>query len=195
MTGSSFSSKLDWASFIIFIAKSISKKIGALICSTKFLSCKVALQLYKSITPPYRVSYCHVWADAPRCYLDMLDKLQKRICRSVGPSFAASLEPLAHHRNAATLSFFYKYYLDVYLNSLNCFHFLILVAGPLVTQIGCIFLSAFLDVIRMSMSTCVYVFQLFLNSFPMSILSFYSSFSCKSIPRSGCSVFHEIKAI
>ena len=125
----------------------------------------------------------------------MLDKLQKRICRSVGPSLAASLEPLAHHRNAATLSFFYKYYLDVYLNCLNCFHFLILVAGPLVTQIGCTFLSAFLDVIRMSMSTCVYVFQLFLNSFPMSILSFYSSFSCKSIPRSGCSVFHEIKAI
>ena len=124
----------------------------------------------------------------------MLDKLQKRICRTVGPSLAASLEPLAHHRNASTWSFFCKYYLHVYLNYFNCFHFLILVAGPLVTQIGYIFLSAFLDVIRMSMSTCVYIFQLFLNSFPMSILSF-SPFSCKSILRSGCSIFHEIKAI
>ena len=102
---------------------------------------------------------------------------------------------LSSSQKCSHLKFFLKYYLDVYLNSLDCFHFLILVAGPLVTQIGCIFLSAFLDVIRMSMSTCVYVFQLFLNSFPMSILSFYSSFSCKSIPRSGCSVFHEIKAI
>ena len=54
--------------------------------------------------------YCHVWADAPSCYLDLLDKLQKRICKTVGPSFAASLEPLAHHRNVATLILFYRYY-------------------------------------------------------------------------------------
>ena len=39
---------------------------------------------------------CHVWADAPSYYLELLDKLQKRICRTVAPSLAASLEPLAH---------------------------------------------------------------------------------------------------
>ena len=39
---------------------------------------------------------CHVWAGAPSCYLELLDKLQKWICRTVGPSLAASLEPLAH---------------------------------------------------------------------------------------------------
>ena len=32
-----FSSKLDWGSYIISIAKTASKKIGALICSIKFL--------------------------------------------------------------------------------------------------------------------------------------------------------------
>ena len=53
---------------------------------------------------------CHVWVDAPSCYLDLLDKLQKRICRIVGPSLAASLKPLAHHRNVASLSLFYRYY-------------------------------------------------------------------------------------
>ena len=53
---------------------------------------------------------CHVWAGAPSCYLDLLDKLQKRICRIVGPSFTASLEPLAHCRNVASLSVFYRYY-------------------------------------------------------------------------------------
>ena len=50
---------------------------------------------------------CHVWAGAPSCYLELLDKLQKRICRTVGPSLAASLEPLAHCRNVASLSFLY----------------------------------------------------------------------------------------
>ena len=53
---------------------------------------------------------CHVWAGAPRCYLELLDKLQKQICRTVGPSVAASLEPLARLRNVASLSLFYRYY-------------------------------------------------------------------------------------
>ena len=52
---------------------------------------------------------CHIWAGAPSCYLELLDKLQKLICRTVYPSFAASLEPLGHHRNIASLSLFYRY--------------------------------------------------------------------------------------
>ena len=40
----------------------------------------------------------------------MLDKLQKWICRTVGSSLAASLEPLAHCQNVASLSLFYIYY-------------------------------------------------------------------------------------
>ena len=43
-----FSSKLNWGSYIISIAKTASKKIGALIRSMKFLSPEVALYLYKS---------------------------------------------------------------------------------------------------------------------------------------------------
>ena len=41
-----FFSNLDWGSYIISIAKTVSKKIGALICSMKFLSpegCSVSL--------------------------------------------------------------------------------------------------------------------------------------------------------
>ena len=41
-----FSTKLDWGSYIIFIAKTASKKIGALIYFMKFLSSEVALYLY-----------------------------------------------------------------------------------------------------------------------------------------------------
>ena len=37
MMGLPFSSRLDWDSYIIFIAKTVSKKIGVLICSMMFL--------------------------------------------------------------------------------------------------------------------------------------------------------------
>ena len=110
MLGLTFSSKLDWGSYIISIVKTASKKIGALIGSMRFLSPEVALYLYKSTIRPCMEYCCHVWASAPSCYLDLLDKLQKRICRIVGPSLAASLEPLVHRQNVASLSLFYRYY-------------------------------------------------------------------------------------
>ena len=108
--GLTFFSKLDWGFYVISIAKTASKKIGALIRSMKFLSPEVALHLYKSTIRPCMEYCCHVWAGAPSCYLDLLDKLQKRICRIVDPSLAASLEPLAHCRNVASLSLFDRYY-------------------------------------------------------------------------------------
>ena len=95
MLGLSFFSKLDWGSYIISIAKTASKKIGALIRSMKFLSPEVALHLCKSTLWPSMEYYCHVWAGASSCYLELFVKLQKRLCRTVGPSPAASLEPLA----------------------------------------------------------------------------------------------------
>ena len=48
MLGLTFSSKLDWGSYIIPFAKSASIKIGALIFSMKFLFPEVVLYLYKS---------------------------------------------------------------------------------------------------------------------------------------------------
>ena len=53
MLGLNFSSKFDWGSYIISIAKTSSKKVGALICSMNFLSPEVALYLYKSTVQPY----------------------------------------------------------------------------------------------------------------------------------------------
>ena len=55
MLGLSFSSKLDWGSYVISVTKTASKKIRALICSVKFLSPEVALY---SINLPYD----HVWS-------------------------------------------------------------------------------------------------------------------------------------
>ena len=46
LQGLSFSSKLDWGSYIISFAKTAFKKIGALIRSLKFLFLAVTLYLY-----------------------------------------------------------------------------------------------------------------------------------------------------
>ena len=97
MLGLTFSSKLDWGTYIISIAKTASKKIGTLICSMNFLSPEVTLYLYKSNIQPSMKYCCHVWASAPICYMELLDKQQKWTCRTVGPSLAASLETLTHH--------------------------------------------------------------------------------------------------
>ena len=98
MLGLTFSSKLDWGSYIFSIAKTASKKIGALFHSVKFLSPEVALYLSKFTIHLCMKYCCYVWA-APSCFLELLDKLQKRICRTVGLWLAASLDPLAHREN------------------------------------------------------------------------------------------------
>ena len=62
----------------------------------KFFSPEVAVYLYKSSIHPCTEYCCHIWAGAPSRYLELLDKLQKQICRTIVSSFAACLEPLAH---------------------------------------------------------------------------------------------------
>ena len=74
-----------------------------------FLPPEIALYLHKSTIHPCMECCCHVWAGA-LSWLGIVRQLQKRICRTVGPSLAASLEPLAHRQNVASLSLFYRYY-------------------------------------------------------------------------------------
>ena len=118
--------------------------------------------LYKSTIWSYMEYCCHAWAGAPNTYLELLDKLQKQICRTVGLSLAASLEPLAHLRNIASLSLFYRYYFGRHSSELaQLVYFLILEGGLLIILIDCmIFLSPFLDVTRISISTVSFLAQL-----------------------------------
>ena len=60
-----FCSKLDWGSYIISIAKTPSKKIGALIHSMKFLSPDVALYLYEFTIQSCMEYCCNALASAP----------------------------------------------------------------------------------------------------------------------------------
>ena len=68
----------------------------------KFFSPEVDQYFYKSIICSCMKYCCHGWAGAPSCYLNLLEKLQKQICRTVGPSLAASIEPMAHRQNVAS---------------------------------------------------------------------------------------------
>ena len=72
----------------------------------KFLSPEFALclQIYHTTLHGILLLCLH------RCSLVMLEKLQKQICGTVGPSLAASLEPLAHCQNTASLGILCKYY-------------------------------------------------------------------------------------
>ena len=83
------------------LKQTASKKIEALIRLIRFLFPEVAHYLCKFIIQPCMEYYCHVQAGAPICYLDMLDKLQKRVCSTVVPTLADSLEPLVHFDNVA----------------------------------------------------------------------------------------------
>ena len=77
MLGLTFSSKLDRGSYIISIAKTAPKKIGALICSMKFLSPEVALYLYKSTIRPC-MEYCYLgWCWCPQLLLGFVRQATK----------------------------------------------------------------------------------------------------------------------
>ena len=96
-----------WPSLLNWIGalttKTASNNIGALIRSMKFLSPEVSLVLYKSVIRQCVEYYCQVWTGAPSCFLELLFKLQKWICRTVGSLLAAFLEPLAHPQNVTSL--------------------------------------------------------------------------------------------
>ena len=54
----------------------------------RFVSPEVAIYLSKSTIQLCMGYSCSAWAGASNCYLDMLDKLQKQVCRTAGLSFA-----------------------------------------------------------------------------------------------------------
>ena len=79
LTCSIWPSLVNWIGVLTLslLLKLPPKKIRALIRSVKFLSPEVALYLYKSTICPCMEYCCHVWAGAPNCCLELLDKPQK----------------------------------------------------------------------------------------------------------------------
>ena len=89
----SFSSKLDWGFYILSIVKTAFKKLKPLfflwrffLLTLLFISIKLLYTYIKQTCMEYRY---FVWAGCSSCYLDIWDKLQKRICRT---SLATTLD-------------------------------------------------------------------------------------------------------
>ena len=81
----------------------------------KFLSADVTFYLYKVTLYLYkadlhRIRHC-VWAGRSSCCLDIWDKLQKWICRTIGPSLVATLDwNLTSLLKCSQLILFYRCY-------------------------------------------------------------------------------------
>ena len=96
-----FSSKLYWGSYIVSILKRrLRKKLEPWFVLQSFFLLK---SLFVSINLPYGLAWNTVamsgQAGALGCYLDMLVNLRKQVWKTVGPTLAASLEPLGHKRD------------------------------------------------------------------------------------------------
>ena len=153
MLGLYFACKLDWGSYIIFIAKAASKKIEALICSMKYLSFEVTVHLYKCTLWSCLEYCCHVLSSAPSWYLKCQIDYKKKYVGLLVLHLLSFLEHLAHCQNIASVYLLVITLLDVHLNWLNWFHFSILERDLFVILIDCTnFLSPFLDVMSISMS-------------------------------------------
>lgn len=109
LLGLTFSNNFSWNEYISSVAKSAVKKIGSLFRVRNCLSPKTILYLYKSSIRPCMEYCCHLWAGAPANCLNLLNRLQKRISNIVGPELASGLHSLAHRRDVASLSLFYRY--------------------------------------------------------------------------------------
>ena len=153
MLGLTFSSKLDWSSYIISIAKTASQKIVPLILYMKFLSPELCISIY--------LPYAHAWNTALTSGLMSL--VATGNCQISQKNRHAILSllhlPLLNHQliaemQRASVFSIYITFVNINLNWLYWFHFLSLEGGLLVILIDCmIFLSPFLYISRISMST------------------------------------------
>ena len=83
--------KLTWKDHIMYISGKISRGMGIIIKSRKFLYKQTLLNLYYSFIYPYFI-YCNqVWGNTYKTYLQKLTLLQKRIIRII-----AGVHPLTH---------------------------------------------------------------------------------------------------
>ena len=82
---------------------------GRLRDASEMHPCQLGRLLRISINLPFSHAWNTVviWAGTPSSYLELLDKLQNQMCMTVGPSLAASLEPLAHCQNVASLRYYF----------------------------------------------------------------------------------------
>ena len=107
--GLNISSSLSWRDHIVEIAKSASKKLGALFRCKKYFNSEQLFKLYIGLIRPC-LEYCsHIWGNSAS--VSLLDRVESKAIRLIGdPSLTSTLDPLSLRRKVASLSLFYRYY-------------------------------------------------------------------------------------
>ena len=134
-----FPFKLNWGSYIVYIAKTASKKKGTLNYSLKVLSPEVA---FISVNLPYYLaSNTVVMSRLALLTATWIGQMTHGYVRMVLPLTSTHLVlPLIAEMQQVLLwqvFFIAVTIVEVHLNWLNWFYFLILVADPLDILIGC----------------------------------------------------------
>ena len=107
-------SLLNWigAFTLSLLLKIPSRKLEVLFILSSFFLTRF-LFISVNLTWPC-MEYCsQIWLGAPSYYSDIIDKLQKRVCRTVGLTRTVFLESLGHQRNVASSIFFCWYYFGI----------------------------------------------------------------------------------
>ena len=87
-------SKLNWIrTLILTIAKTVSKKIESLISCLKFLCLEIVLLQRYHTTWYGKLFSCLCWCIKVLYSWNILDKLQKRVCRTVAISLISLMNP------------------------------------------------------------------------------------------------------
>ena len=91
--GLQISSSLSWRDHIVQIAKSASKKLGALFWCKQYFNSAQLFKLYTGFICPC-LEYCsHIWGSSP--YTSLLDRVESKAIRLIGdPSLTSTLDPL-----------------------------------------------------------------------------------------------------
>ena len=77
LLGITFSNDFKRTSYIEYIAKAATRKVGSLYRAKNFLTPITILHLYKATIRPCMEYCCHLWSGAPSTLLRMLDEIQK----------------------------------------------------------------------------------------------------------------------
>ena len=107
----SISSNLTWKPHINSTAKHASQKLDFISRARGYFTSSHLLTIYKSQIRP-SLEYCsHVWGDAPKSSLHLLDRVQFKAIRLIkNPNLTNSLQSLFHGRLVADLSIFCRYF-------------------------------------------------------------------------------------
>ena len=75
--------KLNWIQHITYVKTKISKGIGIMYKARNYLNKKCMSNLYHTYIYPYLIYCIEVWGNAPKCHLNPILLLQKKIIRII----------------------------------------------------------------------------------------------------------------